>query len=559
MTDASRVNLERGRSAYAQSAWQDAYSAFAAADREHPLDAEDLWRLSTAALLIGREEEFSSLLDRAHRAYLESGAVTRAARCAFWIGFRMASTGDVGQATGWFARAGRLLEREPGDCVERGYLLLPLLHRNMAIGDYEAACAVAGDAARIGERFDEIELHTLAVHFHGRALLEQARVADGLTLLDEAMIPVAGGDLSPHVTGLIYCSMIGACRRIHAFGRAHEWTSALKEWCERQPQMLTFTPQCLVYRAEIMQLRGAWQEAIAEARRAADRSAQAADRQSLANAHYQQGEVHRLLGDFAAAEDAYRNASRLGREPQPGFALLRLAQGQVDAALAAIRRVLGETKDVLHRANLLPAHVEIALAAGEVDEARRACTELRAAAAGCDTSVADTIVAQACGAVELAEGNAAAALVPLRQALHGWQDLAAPYQVARVRVMLAAACHSLGDDDAAAMDLDAARASFQQLGALPDLHHLEPPSATSQSRHGLTAREVEVLSFVATGRTNRAIADALFISEKTVARHVSNIFMKLGVSSRAAATAYAYEHGLARSGGAAPDPASGSA
>jgi DNA-binding CsgD family transcriptional regulator len=544
--------LERGRASYAQSAWAAAYASLEAADRVHPLEAEDLWRLATAALLIGRADDFSTTLDRAHRAHLDKGDTACAARCAFWIGFQLAGKGDIAQATGWFARARRLLERQEGECVEHGYLLLPLVHQHFATGNHEAACAAAVEAARIADRFDDPELHALAVHFQGRALVEQARLAEGLALLDESMVAVTTGELSPPVTGLIYCSMIGACRRIHALGRAREWTAALKHWCDQQPDMVSYTGQCLVYRAEILQLRGAWDEAIEEARRACERSSRAADRQALAHAHYQEGEVHRLVGDFAAAEEAYRNASRWGREPQPGYALLRLAQGNVEAALAAIRRVLGETKDPLQRTRLLPAYVEISLAAGAVDEARRACRDLDAAAAGCDPSVHGTIVAQACGAVDLAAGDAAAALVPLRRALNGWQELEAPYEAARVRVLLALACRALGDDDAAALELDAARAAFEQLGAAPDLeriHSLRPPAGSARSshaRHGLTGRELEVLSLVATGRTNRAIAAELFISEKTVARHVSNIFAKLAVPSRAAATAWAYEHNLVR-------------
>lgn len=556
------AELEHGRARYAQRGWRDAYASLSAADRVRPLGAEDLWRLAMAALLIGREDDFAASLDRAHRAHLDAGDAARAARCAFWIGFRLAGRGDIGQATGWFARAKRLLERAPGECVEHGYLLLPLVHQHFASGNYEAARTAAVDAARVAERFDDAELHALAVHFQGRALLEQARVDDGLTLLDEAMVAVTRGQLSPTVTGLIYCSMIGACRRIHALRRAHEWTAALKLWCDQQPDMVAYTGQCLVYRAEIMQLHGAWDEAIEEARLASERSSLLDDRQSLGHAHYQQGEVQRLTGNFAAAEDAYREASRWGREPQPGYALLRLAQGNIDAAMAGIRRVMGETKDVLHQTRLLPAYIEISLAAGEIGEAERACRDLDAAVRGCDASVHRTIVAHAAGAVELALGDAAAALVSLRRALHGWQELDAPYQAARVRVLLAHACDELGDHDAAALERGAARATFESLRARPDLDRLEglpdqstqllPTAATPRSpgspddSHGLTARELEVLALVATGRTNRAIATELFISEKTVARHVSNIFAKLAVTSRAAATAFAYEHRLLR-------------
>ncbi|HSJ32464.1 MAG TPA: LuxR C-terminal-related transcriptional regulator [Longimicrobiales bacterium] len=553
--------LDRARAAYEGRSWADAFSGFSAADSQNPLDAEDLIRLATAALLIGRAQDFTSSLDRAHRAHLEAGNAARAARCAFWIGFRQASEGDIGQATGWFARARRLLEREPDECVEHGYLLLPLVHQHMATRDYDAARQAAAEAVRIAGTYGDPELHALAVHFQGRALLEQARLDEGLALLDESMVTVATGDLSPQVTGLIYCSMIGACRRIHALGRAHEWTVALQAWCDQQPTMISYTGQCLAYRAEIMQLRGAWDEALAEAQRAVERGEQASDRAAVAQAHYQQGEVHRLRGDFAAAEESYRNASRWGREPQPGYALLRLAQGNVEAARAGIRRVLAETHDKLHRARMLPACVEISLSAGEVEDAARACRELEEAASGCDASIHRTVVAHACGAFELARGNTAEALVRLRGALSGWQELHAVWQVARVRVLLALACRAMGDVDAAGLELDAAVAAFSRLGAAPDIDRIErlrlTPSepvaapagkeravAAGGPRHGLTPRELEVLALVATGRTNRAIADELVISEKTVARHVSNIFAKLPVTSRAGATAWAYEHDL---------------
>lgn len=570
--------LDHGRAAYRRAAWGEAYACLSAADEEHGLTAEDLWRLGTAALLIGREAEFSHALDRAHRAHLEAGDAGRAARCAFWIGFRLANHGDIAQATGWFARARRLLEQLGEERVEHGYLLLPRIHHHLAAGEHAAACAAAVEATAIADRFGDADLQALAVHFHGRVLLEQAHLQDGLALLDEAMIAVTRGDLSPPVTGLIYCSMIGACRRIHAVGRAHEWTAALKTWCDGQPDLVSYTGQCLVYRAEIMQLRGAWESALEESRRACERSERAADRQSAGLAHYQQGEVHRLLGNYAAAEDAYRQAMRSGREPQPGYALLRLAQGNADAALATIRRVLTETTDRLNRTRLLPAYVEIALSAGEIEEARTACGDLEDAAAGCDASVRDTLVAHARGRVALAEGDAAAALVALRRALHGWQELSAPYEAARVQVSLALACRALGDDDAAALELDAARAVFDQLGAVPDLQRLDRIRAdvagprhhpsdgltadrqpdhgnagpARQSDHGLTPRELEVLALIATGRTNRSIATGLFISEKTVARHVSNIFAKLDVTSRAAATAYAYENDLVRPGSSPP-------
>jgi DNA-binding CsgD family transcriptional regulator len=545
MTDA-RAELETGRACYRRRAWSDAYRALSAADRAAPLAGEDLWLLALSAYLIGRDDEFLAVLERAHHTYIDAGETVAAVRCAFWVGFRLAARAEIGRATGWFARSARLLESAAQDCVERGFMLLPAAYQQLLADDFDAAHATAVAAAGIAERFHDADLLALALQLQGRALLGQTRIDAGLALLDEAMVAVASGELSPHVTGLIYCNVIGACRNVYALRRVQEWTAALTDWCEQQPDLLAYTGECLVYRAEILQLHGAWPAAIDEARKACERFARRVDPQPAGAAFYQQAEVHRLLGEFAAAEEAYRSASQSGRDAQPGLALLRLAQGSDDAAAAAIRRVVDETGDPLQRARLLPAHIEIMLTVGDLDEARRACRALEETARVVGGSVLGIMVAQAEGAIALAQGDARTAIVPLRQAWQGWQALDAPYEAARVRVLLGLACRALGDDETAALELDAARTTFENLGAAPDLRRVDALTRGSRARHphGLTARERQVLALVATGRTNRAIAAQLVISEKTVARHVSNIFSKLGLSSRSAATAYAYEHDL---------------
>jgi len=327
---------------------------------------------------------------------------------------------------------------------------------------------------------------------------------------------------------------------------AREWTAALTEWCEQQPDMVAFTGRCLAHRAEIMELEGAWRDALEEARRAHQRCAQVKNQLAAAQASFLQGEVHRLRGEFAAAEQVYREASRSGYEPQPGLALLRLVQENGNTAAAAIRRVVGETTEPLKRARLLPAYVEIMLAVGDTQEARSACRELEEISARYESGMLGAMVAHARGAVDLAEGDARAALLALRHAWQVWQELEVPYEVARVRVLLGLACRALGDDDTGALELEAARDVFQQLGAAPDRTRVEEiyRPAAPKAAGVLTAREVQVLRLVAAGKTNQAIAAELFISEKTVARHVSNIFAKLGLSTRAAATVYAYQHGL---------------
>jgi len=348
------------------------------------------------------------------------------------------------------------------------------------------------------------------------------------------------------MTGLIYCSVIDACQQVYALARAWEWTSALAQWCEAQPQMVAFTGTCLVHRAEIMQLHGAWSEAIDEARRACERTSYGIEQQPPAAAFYQQAEVHRLRGEFTAADDAYRCASQRGYDPQPGLALLRMTQGRTDAAAAAIRRVASATTDQLQRTRLLPAYVEIMLSVGDIEDARHASRELATIAEGFDTGVLRAMAAHAQGAVELAEGDVQAALGSLRRAFEAWQHAEAPYEAARVRVLVGMACRAFGDDEGAGLELNAARAVFERLGATPDLARIDAltKGVPSGHPHGLTPRELQVLRLVAAGKTNKIIAAELFLSEKTVDRHVSNIFNKLDVPSRAAATAYAYEHKL---------------
>jgi DNA-binding CsgD family transcriptional regulator len=536
--------LKQGRESYRRRAWGDAYQSLSLADRATPLGIEDLELLATSAYLTGRDLDFHRFLDRAHHAHLDAGDRVRAARCAFWLGLTQLLRGERGQASGWLARARRLVEGR--DCVEHGYLLLPVAEQHLAEGNGDAAHTTAAGAAEIGDRFGDADLIACARHLQGRALIRQGPLQTGLALLDEAMLAVIVGELSPIVTGLIYCSVIEACQQVFALSRAREWTSALARWCEQQPEMVAFTGTCLMHRAEIMQFHGAWPDAMAEACRASERFSQGVDPKPPAGAFYRQGEIHRLRGEFAAAEEAYRNAGRLGWEPQPGLALLRMAQGRTDAACAAIRRVLNAVTDPLQRAKLLPAHIEIMLATGDIQEARSACRELEEIAEKFDTDVLQAMAAHARGAVELAEGDARAALGPLRRAFEVWLQVEAPYEAARVRVLIGLACRSLGDDEAGGLELGTARAVFERLGAAPELARLDSPGkrATLAHQHGLTPRELQVLRLIAAGKTNKAIATELFLSERTIDRHVSNILTKLNVPSRAAATAYAYDRKL---------------
>jgi DNA-binding CsgD family transcriptional regulator len=453
---------------------------------------------------------------------------------------------DLVRSGGWFNRAQSVLAGISQDCVEQGYLLLPVAFQRMAQGNAAAALTVFERAASIGEHFGDPDLLALGRLGAGRALIREARVAEAMPRLDEVMIAVEAHEVSPIVAGIVYCAVIDACNDVSDLRRARQWTAALSRWCTSQPDLVPFRGQCLVHRAEILRWQGAWPEAMNEVLRAGKWLTDQSERDALAAAHYQQGELYRLQGQFAAAEDAYREASRAGREPQPGLALLRLAQNQIGAAEGAIRRTMSEADDTMTRSALLPAFVEIMLAAGDLPAARDAAGELSTISDARDVPLLYAVSMHVMGAVRLAEGDAGGALAALRRAWTGWQELEVPYEAARVRTLIGLACRRLGDEDTARMEFDAAHWAFRQLGAKPDDAHVETLLRKGQPQPpgGLTRRELEVLQLVAAGKSNRAIADELFLSEKTVARHISNIFTKLDLTSRAAATAYAYKHTL---------------
>jgi DNA-binding CsgD family transcriptional regulator len=538
--------LERGREAYAKRAWLDAYESLSRADAASPLEAADLELLATSAALVGERDAHHSLLERLHKLRLDAGEPEAAAKAAVLLGMNLVVAGEVGPAMGWFRRAERLIEYVGEDSVVPGYLLVPVAAQRMASADAEGAHRAASEAAAIAARFDEHDLFAAASHFAGSALIKVGRVDEGLELLDEAMVAVTSGEVSPFFAGVVYCGVIASCEEAFEPRRAHEWTNALTRWCEAQPQLVSFTGRCLAHRAGIKQLHGAWADALEEAVLARERSEQAMNRAATGQAYYQQAELRRLRGDFTAAEAAYRDASRFGREPQPGLALLRLAQGDADAAAGALRRALAETAEPLARAVLLPAYVEVALARDDVAEAASASAELDEIDARYGRRMLHAIAAQVRGAVELARGEPKAALRSLRSAWQVWEELDAPYEGGRVRILVGLACRALGDEDGAALEFEAARAVFGALEAAPELARVDALSGRAESAetHGLSPRELEVLRLLASGRTNRDIAAELVVSEHTVARHVQNIFVKLEVSSRSAATAFAFAHGL---------------
>src|SRR5919106_1750266 len=537
--------LGPARVAFDRSLWGEAFARLSAADREMALAPEDLERLAVAAQLVGEDEASAAAWERAHRQHLGQGDVVPAVRSAFWLVFGLFNRGEMARAGGWLARAQRLLDDHGLDCVERGYLLVPEATRTLKLGDPWSAYGTFGRAAELGARFGEPDLVTLGRLGQGMALIGVGRNAEGLTLLDEAMIAVVTEEVSPLVAGKVYCGVILACQDVFDLRRAHEWTEALSDWCDGQPDLVPFRGQCLVHRSEITQLRGEWSKALGEVQQAREQLSDPPRQPALGMACYQQGELHRLRGEFAEAEEAYREAARWGREPHPGLALLWLAEGNVGASAAAIRRLVDDAQ-ALSRATILPAYVEIMIAAEDGPAARDAADELAAVAADLDAPLLEAISAAATGAVLLEEGDPSAALEASHRACACWQELEAPYEHARARVLVGLACRALGDQRTGDLELAAAQQVFRQLGAAPDRERVQAlfGAAARRSPGGPTGRELEVLGLVARGRTNREIAAELSISEHTVRRHLQNLFRRLGVSSRAAATAYALEHDL---------------
>lgn len=530
-------DLELGRRCFAEANWRDAYAAFTG----EGLDAADLELFAQTAYMLGRDDEYVSALEQAHQAHLRAGAPMRALRCAFWIGHSLLFHGQMAPALGWFGRARRLLEREQRDVAERGYVLITDMLNHLINGEAEAAGAVAAEIIEVGERVGDDDLVALGMMEQGHSLVRAGRAPDGLRLIDETMVAVTTGELSPIVAGIVYCNTISFCREVYELRRVREWTAALTRWCARQPNMVAHKGVCLVHRAEVMTVCGAWDDALVELGRVSEELTRGAlNERARGDAAYREGEVHRLRGEFGPAEESYRRASSLGREPQPGHALLRLAQGKPDVAAAMVRRVVAETSRGLPRVALLPAYVEIMLAAGDLDAAAGACRELGEIAQRQENEAINAMSWHARAALALATGDFEAALTEARRAWQAWHQIEAPYDAARSRVLIARACASLGDDESCALELQAALEMFTALGARPDAAALPVPD-----RHGLSDREVEVLRLVATGRSNRDIARTLFLSEHTVARHLQNIYVKLGVSSRTAAGAFAHEHHLA--------------
>jgi DNA-binding NarL/FixJ family response regulator len=537
--------IGRARDAFNKQAWRRAYDELSAAAVAEPLEVDDLERLASAAYLAGLSDESRTAWINAHERCAHVGDVARAVRCAFWLAFALLNGGDLARGGGWVDRAQRLLDDRKIDCVERGYLRYAAAMRATFSGDVRTGYEAFHAAAEIGVLFHDPELAALARIGEGRCLIYLDRVDEGVSLLDEGMVAIEANDVSAIAIGDAYCTAIEGCTELFDVRRAHTWTAALSRWVDGQPELMLYRGQCLIHRAEMLYLRGDWDAAADQIEQAHRRLADPVGHPALGTAAYLRGDLHRLRGQDRAAEADFQLASELGRDPQPGLALLRLATGKVEAAAASIRRAYHEAGDPISRARLAAGYIEITIAGGDVAAARSAADELATVAGMLGQPLPSALHLQVLGAVLLAEDQPAPALSALRQALAGWRELDAAYEAARTQMLIAAACRAVGDNDGAEMELAGAIPVFDRLHAVRDGAAARAGlQLTARPSSGLTSREEEVLVHIAKGLTNRQIAERLVVSEKTVATHVGHILTKLGLPSRAAATAYAYEHDL---------------
>ena len=538
------TGAERVRGAVRAGPWLHVYEDLAARDPA-TVAAVELEALAEAAWWLCKTDESIAARQRAYAAFREAEDDRGAARTAARLFHDHFYRGERAVAVGWLRRGFRHLERDP-DCAEWGWLRMAEAELHLHQGPLEQAVDGAAQAIQTARDHGDADLAAIGMQLQGRALVAQGKVDEGLALLDDAMTCVLAGELTPLATGWVYCSVILACKDLADLQRASEWTEAARVWCEALPATTPYSQGlCRIYRGEVLALRGAWDEAEVELRRA-HQELLPHKPQGAAEASYGVGEVLRRRGDLAGAERAFVRAQQLGWDPQPGMALLRLAQGRVEAAAAALRSALAShTVDRFGRARLLAAQVEVSIAAGALDDARDAARELAAIADGLSSAAVQATASMAQGALHLAESEPAAALEELRRGLGGWRALALPYEQAKARLLIGVTRRMLGDEESGRIEIDAARAGFERLGAAADARHaVTLVQQRRASPRVLTDREVEVLRLVASGNSNLDIAGALQISEHTVARHVQNILAKLGVSTRAAATSHALTKGL---------------
>ncbi|MEI8410686.1 MULTISPECIES: response regulator transcription factor [unclassified Kribbella] len=544
MEAVATAHLARARELHRASRWEEACAEYAVADAEKPLAVEDLEAFAEAAQVCARGDEAVALLHRVFGLRVSAGELDDAAQVAFWLWWALFTGNEIVQAGGWLKHTSRILGPEMATCL---WLKIPEAMFHAATGHRSGAAELLSAIVDQGQG----EVIPWALSLWGQILIDEGRPHDGLDHLEEAMAILRTDGLSPRVTPWIYCAAVRGCCLARDFARARAWNRSMARWLDSLHSLGgAYLGNCRIYRSRLMFLNGAWPEALDEI------AAVCTDLDGHAgwvcgHAFYQLGEVRRLRGEWDAAEDAYRRAAENGCPTQPGLALLRLAEGDVDAASAGIRRALTEVSAQPERLDLLKAAVTIHLEERKIEAARDAVTEIEAITAESATPVTEAETCAVRGALALAEGDPASALPLLRRAVSTWQEQDAPHERATVNVLIGQACRALDDHDGAQLEFSAARETFERLGAGPDLAQLDRIVAatdTGSEIHGLTRREVEILCLIARGKANRAIANELHLSERTVHRHVSNIFTKLGVDSRTAAVAYGIRHRIVEMG-----------
>jgi DNA-binding CsgD family transcriptional regulator len=523
--------------------WTGRFAEFSA--REATLTAPELAEYGQAAWFTGRDDIAAVALERAHLTFLDEGDPVSAVRCVFWLGFTLGERGEDVKARTWMQRLFELCARSAGDPTIDATAALCRGQVAYLQGDLAGAAAHYREAVRLAEAADDPDVQVLGIMGEGRALMRSGRLEDGVACMDRVMLMIGTGRVSDRAAGPAYCAVIASLLARADIERARVWTRDLGEWCDTQRGLEPFRGECTLHRATVMQVGGEWEAAV----QAAESVCRTEERpETLANAWYRLAELHRVAGRGVAARDAYRQAAGLGREVQPGLALLHRDAGELDTAWAGLERARATVFEPAARAEVLTAAVDIALARRQPAIARDAAAELRGCADAVGTLLLQAMAAQVDGDVAIADGRTTDALQLLRTAWSRWRKLDAPYDAARARFSMGRAARAAGDEEGAQLEFDAARAVFESLGAVPDLARLERVAAASAGAAvadvGLSRREREVLELVAEGLSNRRIAERLFLSERTVAHHVGSILAKLDVPSRSAATAYAFEHGL---------------
>ena len=535
--------LVRARAEFERGEWAAALERWSTLDPDG-LTATDLESAGSAAQLLGRLDDAVDRYRRAFEARTASDDPAGAALCAFRLSMVLRSASDHSAASAWLSRGERLVTSLPEGGIEAGYLTFSRMFNHLGQGDFVGALACAELATEAGRRHGDPGLVAVGLCAQGRMTIYGGHIPDGISLLDESMLEAASRTLEPVLLGNVYCTAIEGCQEVSDFRRVEEWTQQLQRWCAEQPGLVTFTGQCALHRGQVMRARGAWDAAADELTAAIERYRLAGAFPAIGQAACELGDLLRVRGDLAGAEAAYQTSAEHGFDPQPGSALLWLVRGSHAAALGAVRRLLAETRTAVARSRILAAAVEVLLAVDDTHAARECASELDEHAAAFGSDVLAANAALAWGHVELASDDPAGALPYLRKAHQALVRLDMPYEAALAQSAIGRALQTLGDTESGRHALASARQAFVAIGARPDIEALDRAMVPASRPAGLTDREVEVLRLVAAGRSNAQIAAELVLSDRTVARHLSNIFAKLDVGSRTAAAAYAFEHDL---------------